>query len=113
MTRRPIVRYTASTTEADLLQAFQDVADIHPGGGLLWHVRDARGQNVAGLTDTVLLVPPVVAFYEIKTQYDPVSPLQRQVLELLSRCTRIEHGIVRPIPHEGELSEDDALELLR
>lgn len=82
-------------------------------GGIAFHVRKAQGQDLEGLPDAILIAPPVVGLFELKTQRDRLSERQRYVLDLLARCDRIASGIVRPNPRDGELSLDDALELLR
>lgn len=98
-----------SATEAEMIRTFSDLANA--GGGMCWHVRDARKQQTEGLTDLIVAIPPVVAFYELKTQRDTTSALQRQVLGVLGRCSVVESGIVRPVPkHIDELSIDEALD---
>lgn len=88
--------------------------------GMFFHIRDARGQDVEGLSDTLILLPPkygvrpgTVAFFELKTQQDKVSPAQLRFMRLLARATEIASGVVRPAPKAlGEITIDDALELL-
>lgn len=95
-------------TEAEMVKAFTDLA--YAGGGFCFHVRDARRQAVTGLTDLVLALPPVVGFIEVKTQRDTIRPEQARVLDVLSRCSVIVSGTVRPVPkHPGEWSLDEAL----
>jgi len=105
-----IVRRQRSMTEAEMVKALSDVA--YAGGGFAFHIRDARKQNVKGLTDLVLALPPVVGFIELKTQRDTISFDQERVLDVLSRCDVVVSGTVRPVPKPGEWSLDDALDRL-
>lgn len=99
---------TKHATEAQMVKLFSDLAAA--GGGHCFHIRDARGQQVAGCPDIILAIEPVIALYELKTQRDVTSPLQARVLDLLTRCDRIESGIVRPVPKQaGELTMDEAV----
>lgn len=114
----PLGRYRASMTEADMLAALKDYTLAEDG--MFFHVRNARRQDLEGLSDTLILLPPkygvrsgTVAFFELKTQEDRVSPAQLRFMRLLARATEIAYGIVRPKPKAlGELTLDDALELL-
>lgn len=45
-----------------MLKLFGDLA--MGGGGFLKHIRDARRQNVEGLPDVILAVPPVLALFD-------------------------------------------------
>lgn len=111
-------RYTASMSEAAMLKTLRDYTLFE--GGFFWHVRDARAQDVEGLTDTIILLPPrygvhpgIVGFFEVKTQGDRVSPVQRKVIHLLGQASEIAYGIVRPRPKNlAEITLDDALALL-
>lgn len=100
--------YRRSATEAEMLETFADLANA--GGGFLRHVRDARGQNLNGLPDVILAVPPVLALYELKTRRDRMRPEQVRVLDILNRCNVIVSDKVRPEPkHDDEWSIDEAL----
>ena len=107
-------------TEADLLKVFTDLED-KAGLAFVFHVRDARGQRLDGLPDLIVVVPSgaggtgrggVIAFYELKTQTDRVTPRQQAIVDALNRCTRVESAIVRPTPRDGELSVLEALRRL-
>lgn len=106
--RMTVTSLTKSATEAQMIAVFADLA--RAGNGVCFHIRDARRQNVKGLTDIVLAVPPVVGFLELKTQRDTVSADQLRVLDILSRCHVIVSGRVRPVPkHDDEWTIDEAL----
>ncbi len=99
---------TKHATEAEMLKLFADLA--RAGGGMMFHIRDARRQNVTGLTDVLLILPPAIGFFELKTMRDSLRPDQGDLLDLLTRCDRIESGIVRPVPKQaGELTMDEAV----
>lgn len=99
---------TRTMTEAQMVKTFTDLA--YSSGGFCFHIRDARRQAVTGLTDLILAVPPVVGFIELKTQRDTISPDQVRVLDILSRCSQIVSGTVRPVPkHDDEWTLDEAL----
>lgn len=105
MTTSTLTRYA---TEAEMLKLFADLAGA--GGGMMFHVRDARRQRVTGLTDVLLILPPVIGFFELKTMRDSLRPDQGDLLQLLTRCDRIESGIVRPVPkQESEMTMDEAV----
>lgn len=105
------IRRTRSMTEAEMVKTFTDLA--YAGGGFAFHIRDARRQAVTGLTDLVLAIPPVVGFIELKTQRDTIRPEQARVLDVLSQCTVLVSGTVRPVPkREDEWSLDEALDRL-
>ena len=91
-----------------MVKALSDAA--YAGGGFCFHVRDARRQNVKGMPDILLALPPVVGFIELKTQRDTIRPDQVRVLDILSRCSQIVSGTVRPVPkHDDEWTLDEAL----
>ena len=111
-------RYRASMTEDDMLKAIREYVQLE--GGFFFHVRDARGQDLEGLPDVLVLLPPrkavapgLIGLFEIKTQRDVVTNKQRQVLAVAEQATEVVSGVVRPNP-KGliELSLDDCLELL-
>lgn len=89
-------------------------AQLH--GGIGWHVRDARGQNVVGMPDVLMVLPhgfrptvSVLAGLEIKIGSDPVSDEQGRALDLLYAVPWAVAGIVRyPTPRPGEWTQDEA-----
>jgi len=106
-------------SESDMLKALRDY--VQAEGGVFWHIRDARGQEVVGVPDVICILPPrrgvapgIVAFFELKTQADRVTVQQRHVLRLADMATEIVAGIVRPNPRNQllEITLDDALTLL-
>lgn len=109
MPANALTHYRRGMTEAEMLSHFAGLA--LGGGGFMKHIRDARRQNVEGLPDVILAVPPVLALFELKTRRDELRAEQIHVLDVLSRCTVIVSGKVRPVPkREGELSMDEARE---
>jgi hypothetical protein len=78
----------------------------------VWDVRDATGQQLAGLPDVLIAFPPTFGAFELKTQGDRVSTLQRDVIAVLAACDVFVSGIVRPRPKPGEISLDDALSMM-
>ena len=111
-------RYRATMKEEDILKALRDyVLTQH---GYLWHVRDARGQELEHLPDVIALLPArrhapaTLAFFEVKTQRDRVTPNQRHVIELADRVSEVVGAIIRPNPRNQrlEITLDEALELL-
>lgn len=102
-----IARYKASATEAQMLKTFTDLAER--GGGYVWHARRSEGQQLDGMPDVLIALPPTFGAFELKTQRDTVSALQRDVLAVLEACDMFVSGIVRPRPKAGELTLDQAL----
>jgi hypothetical protein len=103
--------YVASMTEASMLRRFTDIED-KAGLGFVFHVRQARGQRLVGLTDVIAIVGETLGAFEIKTQRDRVSERQYAVLNALAAVRRVETGIVRPIPKDGEITLDEAIRRL-
>jgi hypothetical protein len=81
-------------------------------GGVCWSIRDSRGLDVEHQPDLLIVLPPVVALLELKSQRRKVTPGQAHVLELLAQCNTLVSGIVRPVPKPGEISLDEALALI-
>jgi hypothetical protein len=104
-------------SEAEMLQAFYDLED-KAGLGFVFHITDARGQRVVGCPDVIAILPDfvggcgTVGFFEVKTQRDRTSYRQHDVIEALDACCHVVTGIVRPVPHEGEITLDEALRRL-
>lgn len=101
-------------TEAQMLQTLKDYAQAQ--GGFFWHVRDARGQDLQFMPDTLILIPRaydqpgVVGLFEIKTQRDRVSVMQQQAIFIAQSITEVAAGIIRPTPkHPTEITLDEAL----
>jgi hypothetical protein len=90
---------------------------VHARGGIGRHIRDGRGQHVAGIADVLMWLPKAdgtalrVAL-EIKIGRDSLSSVQREVLEwerdsgaLVLVCR---YGTLRP----GEVSQDEAVRII-
>lgn len=110
-------RYREGMTEAQMLKAIKDYAQAE--GGYCFHVRDSRALDVEGLPDCIVFIPRsfehpgCVGFFELKTQNDKVSSLQRNVLAVAAQAQEVVVGVVRPSPKGiAEMSLDDALESL-
>ena len=118
MTKKPDYdHYRESMTEAQMLKAIKDYAQAE--GGYAFHVRDARAQDLAGLPDVIVFIPrsfnhpACVGFFELKTQSDKITSLQRNVLAVAGQAQEVVVGVVRPNPRGiAEMSLDDALESL-
>lgn len=83
-------------------------------GGRLFHVRDARrSPELEDLPDLIVIAPPLLGLWELKSATRRITRGQLQVAELLARCDRLSTGIVRSVPRPGELGYDEALDLLR
>ena len=105
-----VARYRRSMTEADMEATIRDAVELR--GGKCWHVRDSRRLDVEDMPDLLIVCGHTVALLELKSQRRRITAGQQHVLELLAGCDRIVAGIVRPVPHEGELSLDEALHRL-
>lgn len=105
-------RYRASTSEDGMERTIRE--GVEHLGGRCFHVRDSRKQGVEDMPDLFVIAPwcRTVAHLELKSQRRIITPGQAQVLELLARCDRLVSGIVRPNPKPGEISLDDALNLI-
>jgi hypothetical protein len=111
-------QFTMSMTADQMLQSLKDYAVAE--GGFCFHIRDARGQDVEGMPDALVLIPRsfqhpgIIGLFEIKSQTDTVTVLQEQVLLVAETATEVVSGIIRPVPKKPllEITLDDALELL-
>jgi hypothetical protein len=105
-----VARYRALPTEDEMERTIREAVELL--GGRCWHVRDSRRLDVQDMPDLLIVLPPFVALLELKSQRRKVTPGQESVLQLLERCHIVTSGIVRPVPKEGEMSLDEALELM-
>lgn len=64
-------------------------------GWRCYHTHDSR-RSEAGFPDVVLVRPPSVIFAELKTDSGRLTPLQREWLEDLKACDRVEAVLWRP-----------------
>ncbi|MGI8406048.1 MAG: hypothetical protein ACR2OE_15025 [Thermomicrobiales bacterium] len=96
--------------ERDMEAAIREAVEYQ--GGRVWAIRDSRKMAVTDMPDLIVVLPPLVALLELKSQRRHVTDGQRVVLDLLSGCTEVTSGIVRPIARAGEMSYDDALRML-
>lgn len=115
-------RYQQSMSESQMLKAIRDYVLLEQG--FCWHVRMAKDQDLLGLPDVIAILPPkhgsgsgsrpgTIAFFELKTQSDRVSPVQHKVIRMIGQASEIAYGIVRPKPRSlAEITLDDALALL-
>jgi len=103
--------FAETATEADLLKVFTDLED-KAGLAFVFHVRDARGQRLAGLPDLIVVAGDTLGAFETKTQRDEVTERQSDVIRALSAITRVEAAIVRPVPRPGEIDVAEALRRL-
>jgi len=105
-----ITRYRSLPREADMERTIREAVEYR--GGRVWSVRDSRGLAIEDMPDLIIVLPPVVALIELKSQRRRITPGQAHVTDLLATCTDLVTGIVRPIPKPGELSQDDLLAIL-
>lgn len=82
-----------AVTEKALQQQIIDLAEIT--GWWTFHVRDSRGSN-PGWPDLVLLRPPNLILWEVKTERGRVRPEQQAVIDALMQVEHVSTGIVRP-----------------
>jgi len=101
-------------------------ADLH--GGIGWHVRDGRAQDVVGMPDVLMLlpIPPpsvggdagfhLLVGLELKIGDDPVTAEQADALARIRRLPGwggvafvVRYGTPRP----GEWTQDEAVEAIR
>ncbi len=106
-----MTRYRRYASEAETQSTIKEAVELL--GGRCWWVRDSRGMDVEDQPDLLIVCPPLVALFEVKSQRRHVTPGQMHVLDLLVGCDRVVSGVVRPEPRPGELSLDDALALLK
>jgi hypothetical protein len=76
-------------------------------GGKCWHARDSRGQNLKGMLDLHIVLPPTVMDVELKSQKRVVTTEQQETLALLARCSEFAYAVVRPSPKPGEVTLDE------
>lgn len=96
--------------ERDMEAAIREAVEYQ--GGRCFSVRDSRKMAVTDMPDLIVLLPPLVAFLELKSHRRHVTDGQQIVMEMLAGCSEIASGIVRPIPRAGEMSYDEIIELL-
>jgi hypothetical protein len=106
-----IDRYRASTTEAEMERGIRDAVP----DGYVFHVDDSR--KVPGMEhfpDLVVVSPRhrLVAFLELKSQKRKITPGQQSVIATLQSCDIVRAGIVRPVPHPGEIGYDEIVAML-
>ena len=83
--------------------------------GLVFHIRDSRSTpEMQGFPDLVLILPEknMVMFVELKSQKRRVTDEQQAVMAAIGECSEVRSYLVRPKPHEGEISFDQLMEVL-
>ncbi len=68
-------------------------------GWRCYHTHDSRC-SAPGFPDLVLVRKPVILFVELKSESGKLRPEQREWLELLGRCGRVEARLWRPSDFE-------------
>lgn len=96
-------------TERQLQDAIRTAALRN--GWLFYHTHSSIRSD-PGFPDCVCVRDGVVLALELKAQRGRVSPAQRAWIDALNRPPVILAAIVRPLPKDGEMSYDDALNLL-
>ncbi len=80
-------------------------------GWMPYHTADSRRSH-PGFPDLVCVKDGHLLFIELKSQKGRISPWQRVWLDCLADVPSATVVVVRPTPKDGEISYDDALELL-
>lgn len=96
-------------TEREMQDAIR-VAALR-NGWHFYHTHDSRRSD-GGFPDCVCVKNGRVLVFELKKQSGRVSEKQRGWIAALSNVPYCTAAIVRPIPKDGEMSYDDALEEL-
>lgn len=105
-----IQQYRRLPLEVDMERTITEAVELL--GGRVFSVRDSRGLNVQDMPDLLIILPPVVALLELKSQRRKITDGQLDVLAMLAECDRVVSGVVRPDPKDGEISLDEALEVI-
>lgn len=100
-----------------LLAAERDLQDAIRTAALrnnwLFYHTHRSDRSDRGFPDCCCVKDGRMLFLEIKAQKGRVSPKQRAWIDALEDVPMVTAAVVRPAPkHDGELSFDDALELL-
>jgi hypothetical protein len=81
-------------SERDFQKAITDACEALR---LPWfHVLDARGQQMTSWPDLVIVQPPILRLWELKTQRGTASDGQAALLALLRQCDRLDVECYRP-----------------
>ncbi len=91
----------ATMTEAEMQDGIVAHARLH--GWTDYHTYDSR-RSPQGFPDLVLVRPPEVLFWELKTTKGRVRPQQRTWLDLLGSCQSVEAALIRPADYDRALS---------
>ena len=106
-------RYRQSISEIQMRESIIELVTIR--GGRVFYIRDSRGTpEMTGFPDLVLVLPDkgMVMFVELKSQKRRVTEAQQVVMWTLQQCSEVRSYLVRPKPHEGEISFDQLMEVL-
>lgn len=95
MSRRltPAERLLRAIPEGDLQDQCRQVAELLDAP--YFHDEDSR-RNYAGLPDTLIVIPPVLALWELKSETGRLSPEQERWGAGLQACSVLDYRIVRP-----------------
>lgn len=96
-------------TEREMQDAIRTAALRY--GWAFYHTHDSRRSD-GGFPDCVCVKDGRVLVFELKRQRGRVGPKQQAWIDQFASVPNVTAAIVRPIPKEGEMSYDDALELL-
>jgi hypothetical protein len=80
-------------TEQAFQETVQQAADLY--GWWWYHTNDSR-RSRPGFPDLVLIKPPKVIFLEVKREKGRLTVAQADVLAMLSDCSEVQAGVVRP-----------------
>lgn len=87
----------ATMTEDQLLAGLIEHAQFH--GWLAYHTHDSR-RSAEGFPDLVLLRPPDLILWELKTEKGKVSAEQQVWLDRLAEAHTIEAALIRPADYD-------------
>ena len=80
-------------TEQAFQETVQQAAELY--GWWWYHTNDSR-RSRPGFPDLVLIKPPKVIFLEVKREKGRLTVAQADVLAMLSDCSEVQAGVVRP-----------------
>lgn len=103
--------YIQLAKESEIEQTIKDY--VERWGGRCWHVRDSRRKDVTDMPDLLIVLPPVVALIETKSQRRTVTLGQQAVMAQLELCDEVVAGVVRPAPRVNEWSVEQLFRLFR
>jgi hypothetical protein len=81
------------TSEAGWQRCVTDLCDVL---GLPWYHANQPQRDRGGFPDLVIVQPPFLRLWELKSQRGRLRPGQAMFLEELARCDRLDVRVLRP-----------------